>query len=94
MHKHAGKMLEYANDAKKSDQPWLLWQVKRDGQWLPMRYNPSWDVHYQYRRRPTPLEGYALIREIPEYYLYDTEEEARAEQGGEILVKVRIEEID
>lgn len=79
-HKHAELMLAYAQDAQKSDKPWMLWEYtlpNRNG-WRPLKDNPSWDYTLEYRRKvktirigaydvPEPLR---VAPEIGEGYYY------------------------
>ncbi|WP_387468291.1 hypothetical protein [Photorhabdus sp. RM323S] len=52
-HVHADSMLEYALDASRTDQPWLLWeQLCADEEWRTFRSNPDWNINSLYRRKP------------------------------------------
>lgn len=51
-HPHAELMLEYANDAKTTDKPWLLWETYYHSQWDDLCSNPIWSIQCQYRRKP------------------------------------------
>lgn len=61
-HKHAALMAEYAKDAAKTDEPWLLWDYQYDGKWYPLVENPMWQNNREYRRRPeqSDLEKYGV----------------------------------
>lgn len=64
-HVHAELMALYAEDAKETDEPWERWQERapleyprsiyryydEDGYTTCVRH-PSWDLRYQYRRKP------------------------------------------
>ena len=51
-HKHAELMLAYAQDAQKTDKPWLLWEFRyNDDKWLPLEDNPWWAYLVEYRRK-------------------------------------------
>lgn len=51
-HKHAELMLAYAQDAQKTDKPWLLWEFRyNDDKWLPLEDNPWWAYSIEYRRK-------------------------------------------
>lgn len=52
-HVHADLMALYAEDAKTTDKPWELWQVKdKDGVWWECKNNPLWGGDTEYRRKP------------------------------------------
>ncbi|NHB90344.1 hypothetical protein [Photorhabdus tasmaniensis] len=52
-HMHADLMLEYALDASRTDEPWLLWeQLCPDEEWRTFRSNPDWNINSLYRRKP------------------------------------------
>lgn len=52
-HAHAESMALYAEDAKTTDKPWELWQVKdKDGVWWPCTHHPIWGAATEYRRKP------------------------------------------
>lgn len=52
-HVHADLMALYAEDAKTTDKPWKLWQVKdKDGVWWECKNNPLWGGDTEYRRKP------------------------------------------
>lgn len=52
-HVHAESMALYAEDAKTTDKPWELWQVKdRSGIWWECIDNPVWGRDTEYRRKP------------------------------------------
>ena len=52
-HVHADLMALYAEDAKTTDKPWELWQVKdNDGVWWECKNNPLWGGDTEYRRKP------------------------------------------
>lgn len=61
-HKHAALMAEYAKDAAKTDEPWLLWEYKYKGEWYPLTAHASWSVKNEYRRKPekSDLEKYGV----------------------------------
>lgn len=69
-HIHAELMAQYAQDAMETDKPHERWQFKTgEIEWSNYAHgNPSWDIHYQYRRKlkhyePTLLDQ-ALELEI------------------------------
>ncbi|KER01066.1 hypothetical protein [Photorhabdus temperata] len=52
-HVHAESMLEYAIDASKTDEPWLLWEIScYDSEWRTLARHPAWDIDVEYRRKP------------------------------------------
>ncbi|WP_448512138.1 hypothetical protein [Photorhabdus laumondii] len=55
-HVHAELMLQYAQDALKTDEPWKLWEVYwpagADGRWIGFTSSPTWGVDVKYRRKP------------------------------------------
>lgn len=52
-HVHADLMALYAEDAKTTDKPWELWQIKlADGEWCDLTWNTSFAPHLEYRRKP------------------------------------------
>lgn len=66
-HPHAARMLEYAQDAAVTAEPWLLWQWRRDEDhhWTPCSVDhPLWCKSFEYRRKPRAI----LINgiEVPE----------------------------
>jgi len=61
-HKHAWQMLQYAEDAAKTSEPWKLWEFKHKNEntWDVLRVHPSWSEDSQYRRKPVkwqPIGG-------------------------------------
>lgn len=55
-HIHAAQMLQYAQDAAETDEPWLRWQAKRfNTGWTPLHEHPVWALHYEYRRKPRTI---------------------------------------
>jgi len=63
-HVHAELMMQYAQDAAETDQPWERWEFKHPGGWAHMVSHPFWDECVVYRRKPK----YILINgiEVPE----------------------------
>ncbi|OWO82359.1 hypothetical protein B5C26_10155 [Photorhabdus luminescens] len=52
-HVHAELMMQYAHDALKTDEPWLMWErfyIKAIG-WEQCPYNPAWNPEFKYRRK-------------------------------------------
>ena len=41
-HPHAELMMQYAEDAMETDEPWLLWQYRCEGKWKQCLAHPSW----------------------------------------------------
>lgn len=51
-HKHADLMMQYAQDAMTSQEPWLLWEILIDGEiWSTCAQNPEWNEDTEYRRK-------------------------------------------
>jgi len=52
-HKHAEKMMQYAQDALQSETPWKLWEFKHtaDTRWVACELNPVWQERDEYRRK-------------------------------------------
>ena len=52
-HVHADLMAEYAKDAQKTDNPWLLWEYKgpESGCWQSCKNSPTWWGHFEYRHK-------------------------------------------
>lgn len=57
-HVHALLMAEYAQDALKSKEPWLGWEInpKHPDGWKPCTHSPSWDPTSEYRRAKETFE--------------------------------------
>lgn len=52
-HPHAHLMALYAEDAKTTDKPWELWQIKAgSSDWISCKFSPAWDPCCQFRRKP------------------------------------------
>ena len=55
-HIHADLMLQYAQDAQETPEPWSRWETNPDGRkWIQLTGNPSWVTSIQYRRKPKML---------------------------------------
>ncbi|MGV7962004.1 hypothetical protein QPK13_13125 [Photorhabdus tasmaniensis] len=52
-HMHADLMLEYALDASRTDEPWLLWERLNSEavNWEQCLHNPAWNTKFKYRRK-------------------------------------------
>ena len=79
-HKHAKLMLQYAQDAAETEEPWLRWEgrgVSTSAVWVPMRQDFVFYNDFEYRRKPRTLTYTVTIpepmREAPkdgnEYYV-------------------------
>jgi hypothetical protein len=77
-HKYAKLMLEYAQDALVSIEPWKLWEYSSDGvHWKSFEAtNPGWITDYFYRRKSTliSVEIPAEHREAVEAYIKSLEQ--------------------
>ncbi|NHB94539.1 hypothetical protein [Photorhabdus cinerea] len=52
-HVHAELMLQYAQDALKTDEPWKLWEQLCGGEeWRTLTFHPQWLINSLYRRKP------------------------------------------
>ncbi|OWO86990.1 hypothetical protein B5C26_00805 [Photorhabdus luminescens] len=54
-HVHAELMLQYAQDAFKTDEPWLMWEFFCRGsgvEWIDLFCHPLWNKDCDYRRKP------------------------------------------
>ena len=53
-HKHAELMMQYAQDAMETSEPWELWEMKypTEKDWLTLDCNPLWQGAIEYRRKP------------------------------------------
>lgn len=55
-HIHAELMAQYAEDAKKTDEPWRLWEHKQPWcEWRGCKKTPIWNECIQYRRKPRTI---------------------------------------
>jgi len=70
-HPHAELMAQYAEDARRAPEPWLLWETRdpdlRSDYWSNLHQHPRWEEDMEYRRKPEPvrtinINGY----EVPE----------------------------
>lgn len=78
-HPHAELMKQYADDAARHDEPWKLWEYKRNKGWGTFKNNPTWDPAGSYRRKlekPIKINGFDVpqpLRTAPDlgtkYYL-------------------------
>jgi len=51
-HIHADGMIEYAEDAMKSELPWTNWEsCSSSGVWMPLIDHPRWKKEIRYRRK-------------------------------------------
>ena len=53
-HKHAELMMQYAQDAMETDNPWERWECNTGEVlgWVDMLHNPPWITDTSYRRKP------------------------------------------
>ncbi len=63
-HIHAELMAQYAEDAKKYNEPWEMWQLGDGFTWNDCTTHPCWSTFHVYRRktRTIKIAGY----EVPE----------------------------
>lgn len=51
-HKHAALMLQYAQDAAETTEPWTRWEYKLHGEpWFECSSTPIWSENVRYRRK-------------------------------------------
>ena len=56
-HKHAALMLQYAQDAAKTDKPWERWEFEvRPDVWCELSEHPAWLENKEYRRKPQVIK--------------------------------------
>lgn len=53
-HKHAELMMQYAQDAMETSEPWERWEFYNDNSriWIALTINALWYEDTQYRRKP------------------------------------------
>ncbi|NHB87169.1 hypothetical protein C5471_05365 [Photorhabdus tasmaniensis] len=51
-HVHAQLMMQYAQDAMKSDEPWKRWERFHAVSWEQCKHSPAWNTKFKYRRKP------------------------------------------
>ncbi|TDB42647.1 hypothetical protein [Photorhabdus luminescens] len=53
-HVHAELMMQYAQDALKTNEPWKLWEMYDDANelWEDIFHHPNWNPDFKYRRKP------------------------------------------
>ena len=54
-HKHAELMMQYAQDAMETSEPWELWEVRYYDKWCGLSVHPIWHEPFEYRRKPKML---------------------------------------
>lgn len=50
-HKHAELLMQYAQDAMETDDPWRRWEWRYDAEWIDCIDNITWSNHIDYRRK-------------------------------------------
>lgn len=71
-HKHAELMLQYAQDAMETNEPWARWEYKAPySEWMPLYSGVSFIEPYEYRRKQKTINinGFEVpepMREKPE----------------------------
>lgn len=62
-HPHAEAMMQYAEDALTTDEPWQLWEIQFHNQknWRPLFEHPSWDKDAKYRKKESVITKEQLI---------------------------------
>jgi hypothetical protein len=55
-HTHAASMLQYAQDAAETDEPWKRWEYEiSHGKWQDFVKHPLWGAGHKYRRKPKTI---------------------------------------
>ena len=55
-HVHAELMAQYAEDAKKYNEPWKMWQNGDGDTWSDCISHPYWATTHAYRRKPRTIK--------------------------------------
>ena len=64
-HKHAELMMQYAQDAQETPEPWERWEFNSIGRkWSQLTSNPTWVTSIQYRRKPKMLSVTLVSGEV------------------------------
>ena len=64
-HVHADLMLQYAQDAQETPEPWERWEFNSIGRkWSQLTSNPTWVTSIQYRRKPKMLSVTLVSGEV------------------------------
>ena len=64
-HVHADLMLQYAQDAQETPEPWERWEFNSIGRkWSQLTNNPTWVTSIQYRRKPKMLSVTLVSGEV------------------------------
>ena len=65
-HKHAELMMQYAQDAMETSEPWVRWELflPNGCGWVNCTSTPSWYDHIEYRRKPKMLSVTLMDGEI------------------------------
>ena len=65
-HKHAELMMQYAQDAMESSEPWERWEYRVDlhSKWIALTGNTVWYEDIQYRRKPKMISVTLMDGEV------------------------------
>ena len=63
-HIHAELMAQYAEDAKKYNEPWKMWRNGNGDTWSDCTSHPFWLTTHVYRRKPRTIK--IAQHEVPE----------------------------
>ena len=68
-HIHAESMRQYAEDAMKTEEPWLLWEYRAEGKWKQCASHPSWAKSVPFRRKPEVIKvgNYEFPKPVANY---------------------------
>ena len=65
-HKHAELMMQYAQDAMETSEPWELWEYSHASSngWRNLDKMPSWRIGNEYRRKPKMISVTLMDGEV------------------------------
>ena len=65
-HKHAELMMQYAQDAMETSEPWELWEYSHASSngWRNLDKMPSWRIGNDYRRKPKMIRVTLMNGEV------------------------------
>ena len=63
-HVHAELMMQYAQDAMETSEPWKLWEVRHHDVWCGLSVHPSWHAPFEYRRKPKMISVTLMNGEV------------------------------
>ena len=63
-HVHADLMMQYAQDAMETSEPWELWEVRYHDKWCGLSVHPHWNAPCEYRRKPKMINVTLMNGEV------------------------------